>query len=98
MKKVAATSGQSVSLAMDFFVVGIAREGKCAGTDIQLNSYSRPPKRSSLSRCGEASSQVQNTRVVSSCKRKMQVEQKNSQLAPGDFPATPSRSLRTTLP
>ena len=71
MKNVAATSGQSVSLAMDFFAVGIVREGYRAGSDKELNFYSRPPKRTSLSRCGEASSQLQNTRVLSACKQKM---------------------------
>jgi hypothetical protein len=48
MKKVAATSGQSVSLAIRFFAVGIALEGYCAGSDKELNFYSRPPKRNSL--------------------------------------------------
>jgi hypothetical protein len=48
MKKVAATSGQSVSLATLFFAVGIAREGSWAGSDIELNFYSRPPNRNSL--------------------------------------------------
>lgn len=61
---------------MDFFVVGITREGNWAGSDNELNSYSRPPKRSSLSRCGEASSQVQNTGVISACKRKMHATEK----------------------
>jgi hypothetical protein len=49
IKKVAATRGQSVSLAMDLFVVETEREGNWAGSDIELNSYSRPPKRTSLS-------------------------------------------------
>src|SRR5713226_430623 len=71
MKKVAATSGHSVNLAMDFLAVGNAREGYWAGSDKELNLYSRPPQRSSLARCGEASSQSQNTRVLSACKRKM---------------------------
>jgi hypothetical protein len=48
MKKVAATRGQSVSFATLFLVVGMAREGNCAGTDIELNFYSRPPQRISL--------------------------------------------------
>jgi hypothetical protein len=48
MKKVAATSGQSVSLVTLFFAVGIAREDSRAGSDIELNFYSRPPKRNSL--------------------------------------------------
>jgi len=37
MKKVAATRGQSVSLATLFFVEGIAWEGTCAGSDKVLN-------------------------------------------------------------
>jgi len=48
MKKVAATSGQSVSFATLFFAVDVAGEGSWAGTDIELNFYSRPPKRNSL--------------------------------------------------
>jgi hypothetical protein len=48
MKKVAATSGQSVSLATVFFAVGIALEEYCVGSDKELNFYSRPPKRISL--------------------------------------------------
>jgi len=71
MKNVAATRGQSVSFATFFLVIETAREGNCAGTDIELNSYYRPPKQSSLSRRGEASSQVQNTGVVSACKGKV---------------------------
>ena len=43
MKNVAATSGHSVSLAILFLAVGIAREGSWAGTDMLLNFYSRPP-------------------------------------------------------
>src|SRR5258708_20779866 len=45
MKNVAATSGQSVSLATLFFTLGITREGSWEGTDIELNFYSRTPKR-----------------------------------------------------
>src|SRR5580693_966559 len=71
MKNVAATSGQSVSLPMFFLAVGIVREGYWAGRDIELNFYSRPPKGNSLSRCGQASSHSQDTRVISACKRKM---------------------------
>src|ERR1700732_4193735 len=49
MKKVAATSGQSVSLAVRL-VWGIARVGNWAGRDTVLNCLSRPPyQRSSLS-------------------------------------------------
>jgi len=43
MKNVAATSGQSVSFAVLFFVVENTREEIWAGTDMLLNFYSRPP-------------------------------------------------------
>src|SRR6266568_3536403 len=43
MKKVAATSGQRVSLATLFFAVGIARGAEAAGSDKELNFYPRPP-------------------------------------------------------
>ena len=71
MKNVAATSGQSVSFAILFFAVEIAWVGMGAGSDNELNFYSRPPQRTSLSRRGEASSQLQDTRFVPACKRKM---------------------------
>jgi hypothetical protein len=46
MKKVAATSGQSVSFADLLFVAEIMREGKLAGIAVMLlNLYFRPPKR-----------------------------------------------------
>src|SRR5260370_22217948 len=41
MKNVAATRGQSVSLAILFFAWGIAWEGSWAGSDSVLNFYSR---------------------------------------------------------
>src|SRR5260370_22527311 len=49
MKKVAATSGQSVSFAALFFAVGMAWEGSWEGSGMELNFYSRPPKGNSLS-------------------------------------------------
>src|SRR5215467_10357042 len=49
MKNVAATSGHNVSFVALCFAVGIARAGSWAGNEIVLNSYSRPPKRISLS-------------------------------------------------
>jgi len=49
MKNVAATSGQSVSFAALFLVVGMAWEGSWVGSDKELNFYSRPPKGNSLS-------------------------------------------------
>jgi len=42
MKKVAATSGQRVNLAIAFFAVGSAWEGICAGSDTVLNFFSLP--------------------------------------------------------
>jgi len=49
MKNVAATSGQSVSLAIFFLVVVMELAGSWAGRGKELNFYSCPPKRSSLS-------------------------------------------------
>src|SRR5215467_10408910 len=46
MKNVAATNGQSVSFAALFFGVESTWEGTWAGTDMLLNFYSRPPRRS----------------------------------------------------
>src|SRR6267142_2511646 len=64
MKNVAATSGQSVSLAILFLVVVMGLEGNWAGRDKELNFYSRPPKRSSLSalRQSELASEEYKTR------------------------------------
>ncbi len=44
IKKVAATSGQSVNLAEFFLAAEMTREGKVAGTDVLLNLYFRPPE------------------------------------------------------
>jgi hypothetical protein len=99
IKNVAATSGQSVSFAALFFAVGIAREGSWVGTDIELNFYSRLPKRISLSPlpwplCGhpenEASSHSQNTRVAPACKKKMGLGESFSQPRQTYFCAAPS--------
>jgi hypothetical protein len=49
MKNVAATSGQRVNLAILFLVAVMELAGSWAGRDKELNLYSRPPKRSSLS-------------------------------------------------
>src|SRR5713101_6115088 len=101
MKKVAATSGHSVNLAMDFLAVGNAREGYWAGSDKELNLYSRPPQRSSLARCGEASSQSQNTRVLSACKRKMRSNETFLRLAPRPlvrFAPPPSGAAHSPVP
>src|ERR1700730_3474524 len=56
MKKVAATSGQSVSFATRFFRVEIACAGYWVGRDRELNFYFSSSERHSLSRRGEASS------------------------------------------
>src|SRR6266478_4135586 len=71
MKNVAATSGQSVSFAALFLVVGMTREGSWVGSDKELNFYSRPPKGTRSRRCGRVSSHSQHTRVVPACKKKM---------------------------
>jgi hypothetical protein len=49
MKNVAATSGQRVNLAILFLVVVMELADSWAGRDKELNFYSGPPKRSSLS-------------------------------------------------
>jgi hypothetical protein len=52
MKKVAATRGQSVSLAVFFFVEEIAPVGNRAGRERVLNFLSRPPSATlALSSC-----------------------------------------------
>lgn len=56
MKNVAATSGQRVSFATVFLVVGNARAGTCAGSDTVLNFFSRPPKANLAGRLPKASS------------------------------------------
>src|SRR3984893_6810944 len=70
MKKVAATSGQRVSLAALVFALGITRVGSGAGSDNVLNFYSR----SSYSECSlmlnGATSQSKNTSFVPRCKKK----------------------------
>src|SRR5215471_6208094 len=81
MKKVAATSGHKVSLAAFFLALGMTREGNCAGTEMLLNLYSRPPKRRSPSRATlsippfrrarEASWLLKNTRSAPPCNKKI---------------------------
>src|SRR5260370_26596458 len=78
MKNVAATRGQSVSLATLLFAVGIARVGSWAGSDKELNFYSRPLKGTRSCRCvyaviskNKASSHSQHTRPAPACKGKM---------------------------
>src|SRR5215475_5190930 len=81
MKKVAATSGHKVSLAAFFLVLGMTWEGNCAGTEMLLNLYSRPPKRRSpsratlskrlCSRAREASWLLKNTRSAPPRNKKM---------------------------
>src|SRR5467141_432880 len=70
MKNVAATSGQSVSFAALFLVVGMTREVSWVGSDKELNFYSRPPKGTRSRRCGRVSSHSQHTRVAPACKKK----------------------------
>jgi hypothetical protein len=74
MKNVAATSGQSVSFTTLLFAFGIAWEGIWAGSDNELNFYRRPPKAILAPYLG-TSSQSQNTRFITACKRKMRLTQ-----------------------
>src|SRR6266852_3310422 len=76
MKNVAATSGQSVSLAILFFAWGIAREGSGAGSDNVLNFTLDPPKANAQSHRTRATSHSQNTRSISARNNKMHLPQK----------------------
>jgi hypothetical protein len=73
IKKVAATRGQSVSLADFFLADEMTREGKLAGTDMLLNLYRRPPERNSSPAVREcfANSLLKNTVSASACNKKM---------------------------
>src|SRR5579859_7726014 len=71
MKKVAATSGQSVSLAALVFALGITRVGSGAGSDNVLNFYSRSSSNECSLLKNEATSQSKNTSFVLRCKKKM---------------------------
>src|ERR1700688_200170 len=71
MKKVAATSGQSVSLAALVFALGITRVGSGAGSDNVLNFYSRSSSNECSLAINGATSQSKNTSFVLRCKKKM---------------------------
>src|ERR1700731_1270672 len=71
MKKVAATSGQSVSLAAPVFASGITRVGSGAGSDNVLNFYSRSSYSERSLMLNGATSQSKNTSFVPRCKKKM---------------------------
>src|SRR4029077_5909632 len=71
MKKVAATSGQSVSLAALVFALGITRVGSGAGSDNVLNFYSRSSSNECSLLKNGATSQSKNTSFVLRCKKKM---------------------------
>jgi hypothetical protein len=79
MKNVAATSGQSVSLATAFLVEGNTWEGTCAGSDTVLNFFlSSSYKRNSLSFSTKQVHVLKNTRSVRARKKKMQKIEKIS--------------------
>src|SRR5437762_9552812 len=71
IKNVAATKGQSVSLATFFFAGEIARAGNWAGKDNVLNFYSRSSLSERSVTFPRAASQSQNTRLATACKKKM---------------------------
>src|ERR1700686_1399283 len=73
MKKVAATSGQSVSLAALVFALGITRVGSGAGSDNVLNFYSRSSSNECSLALNGATSQSKNTSFVLRCKNKMRL-------------------------
>jgi hypothetical protein len=78
MKNVAATSGQSVSLATAFLVEGNTWERTCAGSDTVLNFFlSSSYKRSSLSFSTKQVHVLKNTRSVYARKKKMQKMEKS---------------------
>jgi|SRR5580704_7768012 hypothetical protein len=78
MKNVAATSGQSVSLATAFLVEGNTWEGTCAGSDTVLNFFlSSSYKRSSLFLYAKQAHVLKNTRSARARKKKMHEIKKN---------------------
>src|SRR5579859_6982354 len=98
MKKVAATSGQSVSLAALVFALGITRVGSGAGSDNVLNFYSRSSSNECSLTMNGATSQSKNTSFVLRCKKKMHrrktffaVSYGNSGNAPELSPPRPGR-------
>jgi hypothetical protein len=83
MKNVAATSGQSVSLATAFLVEGNTWEGTCAGSDTVLNFFlSSSYKCSSLSLYAKQAHVLKNTR--SACARKKKMHEIKKFFAPGN--------------
>jgi hypothetical protein len=77
MKNVAATSGQSVSLATAFLVEGNTWEGTCAGSDTVLNFFlSSSYKRSSLSLFRKASARFEEYKVCARAQEKNARNQK----------------------
>jgi hypothetical protein len=77
MKNVAATSGQSVSLATAFLVEGNTWEGTCAGSDTVLNFFlSSSYKRSSLSLFRKASARFEEYKVCARAQEKNARKQK----------------------
>src|ERR1700719_1487216 len=73
MKKVAATSGQSVSLAALVFALGIVRVASGAGSDNVLNFYSRSSSNECSLVMNGATSQSKNTSFVLRRKNKMRL-------------------------
>src|SRR5208282_253913 len=75
MKKVAATSGQRVSLAIAFFALGSAWVGICAGSDKVLNFFLSSSLKDAHSRSSERGRHLQNTFSVHTRNKKMHVKQ-----------------------
>jgi len=72
MKNVAATNGQSVSLAALFFGMENTWEEAWAGTDMLLNFYDRPPwEQIARDAAGRAISLLKNTRSALARNKKM---------------------------
>src|SRR5579864_6305877 len=92
MKKVAATSGQSVSLAALVFALGITRVGSGAGSDNVLNFYSRSSSNECSLTMNGATSQSKNTSFVLRCKKKMHRRKTFFDVSYGDSGSTPQLS------
>lgn len=83
----AATKGQSVSLAALFFGVESTWEGTWAGTDMLLNFYDRPPwAQLACNAAGKANSLLKNTSSAPARNKKMGTS--------ADFFAPPLRALQ----
>src|SRR5208283_5017818 len=81
MKKVAATSGQRVSLASAFFALGSAWVGICAGSDKVLNFFLSSSLKDAHSRNLERGRHLQNTFSAHTRNKKMHARQKFFQQA-----------------